>query len=175
MLNWSNEKEAVYPGSFDPFTNGHYEILKQAIPLFDKITLAVAINPEKSNAMFPLETRLDFLRDVASFYGNIRVGSYPIKGPGALYTVDYAESIGASHIIRGLRNNSDFEVEFAMAHINQGLNPKIRTVFFMADAEHCPVSSSMIRGLIGPKGWQDAVKEYLPMCMWMRFFSLVKA
>lgn len=103
-------KEAVYPGSFDPFTKGHLEILSQAIPLFGKITLAVAVNPLKSGSMFSLEDRLAFLRDVASElmhsseieqYIRIKVDSYPVKGPGALYTVDYAESIGATHIIRG--------------------------------------------------------------------------
>jgi pantetheine-phosphate adenylyltransferase/8-oxo-dGTP diphosphatase len=181
--------KAVYPGSFDPFTNGHLEILNQAIPLFSKITLAVAVNPEKPNSMFGLEDRLAFLRDIASeamdsekieqyFSGTsaciqIAVGSYPVKGPGALYTVDYAESVGATHIIRGLRNGSDFEYEFAMAQINKGLNPKIRTVFFMADTDVSSVSSSMVRGLIGPQGWENAVKEYLPMCMWERFFKLV--
>jgi pantetheine-phosphate adenylyltransferase len=157
---------AVYPGTFDPFTNGHYEILRQALPLFSKITLAVAVNPEKTNSMFKLDDRLAFLRDVAfENTTDLRV----------LYTVDYAESIGATHIIRGLRNGSDFEYEFAMAQVNKGLNPKIHTVFFMADTDVASVSSSMVRGLIGPHGWEDAVKEYLPMCMWMRFFSLVKA
>jgi pantetheine-phosphate adenylyltransferase/8-oxo-dGTP diphosphatase len=174
--------KAVYPGSFDPFTNGHLEILNQAIPLFGKITLAVAVNPEKPNSMFGLEDRLAFLRDIASEamhsekieqYIQIAVGSYPVKGPGALYTVDYAESVGATHIIRGLRNGSDFEYEFAMAQINKGLNPKIRTVFFMADTDVSSVSSSMVRGLIGPQGWENAVKEYIPMCMWERFFKLV--
>ena len=174
--------EAVYPGTFDPFTNGHLEILNQAIPLFSKITLAVAVNPAKPDSLFKLEDRLAFLRDIASEamhsseieqYIRLAVGSYTIKGPGALYTVDYAQSIGATHIIRGIRNNSDFEYEFAMNHINSGLNPKIRTVFFMADSETSAVSSSMVRGLIGPSGWENAVKEYLPMCMWERFFKLV--
>ena len=170
--------KAVYPGSFDPFTNGHLEILEQAIPLFDHITLAVAVNPEKPNSLFTLEDRLAFLRDIASnimgfkSYMSLHVGSYPVKGPGALYTVDYAESIGATHIIRGLRNGSDFEYEFAMAQVNKGLNPKIRTVFFMADTDVSSVSSSMVRGLIGPQGWENAVKEYLPMCMWDRFIQL---
>ena len=174
--------EAVYPASFDPFTNGHLEVLKQALPLFSKITLAVAVNPMKSGSMFSLEDRLAFLRDVASelmhsdkidSYIRLAVGSYPIKGPGAIYTVDYAEKIGASHIIRGVRNTSDFENEFAMNHINKGLNEKIRTIFFMANTDTAAVSSSMVRGLIGPSGWENAVKEYLPMCMWERFFKLV--
>jgi pantetheine-phosphate adenylyltransferase len=168
-------RAALYPGSFNPFTNGHYEILKQAIPLFDKITLVVAVNPEKPISMFKLEDRLALLRDIAfDNTADLRVDSYPVKGPGALYTVDYAESIGASHIIRGLRNNSDFEYEFAMSQVNKGLNPKIRTVFFMADTDVSSVSSSMVRGLIGPSGWENAVKEYIPQVMWDRFFSLVK-
>ena len=164
---------AIYPGSFDPFTNGHYGILKQAQPLFHKITLAVATNPEKTNSMFSLDNRLAFLRDVAGCHDNLKVGHYPIKGPGALYTVDYAVSIGAKYLIRGLRNNSDFEAEFAMAHINLGINPKIHTVFFMADPKLSSVSSSMVRGLIGPKGWPNAIKEYIPMPMWNRFINLI--
>lgn len=168
----------VYPGTFDPITNGHFGILKQAMPLFSCITLAVAVNQEKSNSMFSLDNRMAFLRDIANEamqQGTTRlnVGSFPVKGPGALYTVDYAESIGATHIIRGLRNNSDFEYEFAMAQINRALNPKIRTVFFMADSDVSTVSSSLVRGLIGPNGWENAVKEYLPMCIWERFFKVV--
>src|ERR1041385_4678280 len=112
-MKWLDD--AIYPGSFDPFTNGHFEILKQALPLFCRITLALAVNPLKTNPMFAIEDRLSFLKEIASSHSGLSVGSYPITGANALYTVDYAEEIGAKYIIRGLRNNTDFESEYTMA------------------------------------------------------------
>lgn len=170
--NW--DRHAVYAGTFDPFTKGHQHVLSQAIPIFDTITLAIGINPAKKT-LFTLDDRLAMLRDVASNsatpkdrWTRMRVSSFE-----NLYLVDYAESIGAQYIIRGLRNAADFEYELSMAQINQGINPRIRTVFFMADRGFADISSSMVKGLIGPKDWQNVVKEYLPMEMWERFFKVV--
>jgi len=161
------EPKAVYAGMYDPWTCGHSHVLQQAAPLFAKITLAIGTNPAKK-PMFSLETRLAFLRDVAGEYNNVRVDTF-----ADVYLVDYAESIGATHIIRGLRNVADFEYELSLAQINLGINPRIRTVFFLADRAYADISSSNVKGIIGPKGWQEVVKEYIPYPMWNRFIETV--
>lgn len=159
---------AVYAGTFDPFTNGHMHVLTQAIPIFDTITLAIGVNPAKKT-MFSLEDRMGMLRDVAlAHWEDIRVSSFE-----NLYLMDYAESIGAQYVIRGLRNAADFEYELSIAQINKGINPRIRTVFFMADREFADISSSVVKGLIGPKDWEKVIKNYLPIEIWDRFFKAV--
>jgi pantetheine-phosphate adenylyltransferase len=170
----SNEvllNEAIYPGSFDPWTNGHSKILYQAAPLFSKITIAVAINPLKTSSRFKLEDRIGFIQDIVGDT-KIQVDWFPIDGPNAVYTANYAKKIGAGYIIRGLRNGSDFEYELAMSQVNLAINPNVRTIFF-TDQATSHISSSLVRGLIGPEGWQDEVKKYIPFQMWPRFFNLV--
>jgi pantetheine-phosphate adenylyltransferase len=167
MEDRTQARHAVYAGTFDPFTNGHKHVLMQALPIFERITLAIGVNPAKK-AMLSLENRLSMLRDVASAQSNVKVSSFE-----NLYLVDYAESIGARYIIRGLRNVADFEYELSISQINKGINPRIRTVFLMADREFADISSSMIKGLVGPRDWQKVVKEYLPMEMWDKFIKAV--
>lgn len=161
------EQKAVYAGTYDPWTKGHSHVLDQAAPLFSKITLAIGVNPAKK-PLFSLDTRLSFLRDVAAAYDNVRVDSFE-----GIYLVDYAERIGATHIIRGLRNVADFESELSLAQINLGINPRIRTVFFMADRAYADISSSNVKAMIGPEGWKDVVKDYIPMQMWNRFINSI--
>ena len=173
ILQHNNDLHAVYAGTFDTITNGHKHVLTQAIPIFDTITLAIGVNPAKKT-MFSLEDRLGMLRDVA----NVLMGVHPktkirVTSFENLYLMDYAESIGAQYVIRGLRNAADFEYELSIAQINKGINPRIRTVFFMADREFADISSSTVKGLIGPKDWEKVIKEYLPMEMWERFFKAV--
>jgi len=161
------EHKAVYAGTYDPWTQGHSHVLQQAAPLFANITLAIGVNPAKK-PYFDLDTRLAFLRDVAGEYNNVRVDSFQ-----GIYLVDYAESIGASYIIRGLRNAADFEYELSLAQINLGINPRIRTVYYAADRAFADISSSNVKGMIGPKGWKDVVKDYIPFTMWDRFIETV--
>ena len=154
---------AVYAGTFSPFTTGHQYILEQALAMFDHIFLAVGVNPAKKETL-SLESRLDMLRDLK--YDRVTVTSFDNQ-----YLVDYAFDNGIEFIIRGLRNNSDFEYEFAMAAVNKKINPTVRTAFFMADQEHAPISSSMVMGMIGPKGWQQKVRPYVPEKIWPRFIE----
>ena len=159
---------AVYAGSFDPITKGHVHIISQAAPLFEKLTIAIGVNPTKKS-YFKLTDRLSMLEDVATTI-DASVATDYFEGQ---YLVDYAESIGAQYIVRGLRNSADFEAELTMAQINQKLNPRIRTVFFMADRAFADISSSSVKGLIGYRNWQKAVRKYLPVEIHANFFKAV--
>lgn len=129
---------AVYPGSFDPITNGHLDVIERAACLFDRLVVAVARNAKK-HPLFTIEERLEMLREVLQPFYNVVVDSF--NG----LTVNYAKSIGAQVIVRGLRAISDFENEFMMALTNKKLVPSIETVFLMTRAEYSFISSSAVK------------------------------
>lgn len=132
-------RHAVYPGSFDPVTNGHMDIVERAIRMFDRLTIAVLTNPNKT-PMFTTENRMDMIREaVAPYHADIRVDSFQ----GLL--VDYARNIEAGVIVRGLRAVSDFEFEFQLSLMNRRLCPEIDTVYLMSAAEYTYLSSGLIR------------------------------
>lgn len=129
---------AIYPGSFDPPTNGHFDIIHRATVLFDRLTVAVAGNARK-NPLFTVEERVDLLRDALG--DDPRVEVDVIDG----LLVDYARRKGASAVIRGLRAVADFDYEFQMACMNHSLAPEVETVFLMTAQEHFFVSSSLVK------------------------------
>lgn len=133
---------AVYPGSFDPITNGHTSILRSGLVAFEKIVMAVLYNPRK-NAMFTVQERMDMIREAAEEMGiepaRVEVDSFD----GLL--VDYCRKKGAQVILRGLRAVADFEYELQMANMNRHLNADIETTFIMADDAHFYVSSNLIK------------------------------
>lgn len=131
-------KIAVYPGSFDPITNGHVDIIKRGIRIFDEIIVLVAYNPRKSS-LFSVEERCQFIRDVFHDYEGIRVDSYD----GLL--VDYLKGSGANTILRGMRALSDFEYEFQMALMNRRQTKNIETVFLMSGFRWFYTSSNLIK------------------------------
>ena len=130
-------KIAVYPGSFDPITNGHLDIIRRASKLFDKVIVLLAINPEKS-CRFSKEERLNMLVDVVKPFKNVEVDSY--NG----LTIEYARKHGASVLIRGLRVVSDFEYEWAYSAANEYIDKEIEMVFLMSHKELSFISSSSI-------------------------------
>ncbi len=130
-------KIAVYPGSFDPITNGHLDILKRASDAFDKIIFLLSVNPSKKSR-FSIEERLFSMKEVAKDYPNVEVDYFD----GLVVT--YAQQKGAKFIIRGLRAVTDFEFEFQLAAANRFLEPDIDMVFFMADKETSFISSSTV-------------------------------
>lgn len=132
--------KAIYPGSFDPFTNGHLDILNRACKVFDEVIVLVAINPAKKT-VFTVQERVDILKKILKDKPNVRVDSY--EG----LTVDYAKQEEVKHIIRGLRAVTDFEYEFQLASANRFANPEIDMVFFMASVENSFVSSSVVNEL----------------------------
>jgi pantetheine-phosphate adenylyltransferase len=131
-------RTAIYPGSFDPPTNGHCDIIKRAARLFDHLIVAVAVNPAK-NAFFSVDERVEMLREVVKDYGNIEVDTFQ----GLL--VEYADRAGAVSIIRGLRALSDFEYEFELALMNRHLNSAVDTIFMMTDEHYSFIRSSLVR------------------------------
>lgn len=131
---------AIYPGSFDPITNGHVDIVRRALRVFPRITVAVAYNPHKDAAMFTPEERVEMIREALDDVAD-RVTADAFTG----LLVDYAERIGATVLIRGLRAVSDFEYEFQMTMMNRHLKPSIETVFMMADERYFYTSSRLVK------------------------------
>ncbi len=129
---------AVFPGSFDPITNGHLDIVQRGLRVFDRVRMAILMNPEKQ-PLFTVEERLTIIRE--TYQGNPRVEVDTFTG----LLVDYAERVGASVIIRGIRAISDFEYEFQMALMNRRLNPQIETVFMMPAESYSYVSSRLVK------------------------------
>lgn len=137
-------KRALFPGSFDPLTLGHYDIIKRGVKVFDEIIVAIGINAEKKY-MFSLEKRKQFIEKTFKDFPKVKVVSY--KG----LTVDFCEEIDAKFILRGLRNPADFEFEKAIAHTNRDLAP-IETVFLLTSAKTSYISSSIVRDVIRNDG-----------------------
>ncbi len=131
---------AVYPGSFDPITNGHLEVLKRALNIFDRVIVLVAINRDKDNSRFSIQDRVDMIKEAINDE-RVTVDSYDGL------TVEYAKKNGATHLIRGLRAVTDFEYEFSLASANDFIDSSIDTVFLMSKAEKSFINSSMIMGL----------------------------
>lgn len=133
-------KIAVFPGSFDPITLGHYDIIKRGVSLFDKVIIAIGVNAEKKY-MFPLEERKRFIEEAFANEPKVEVVTY--QG----LTIDLCQKVGAQFILRGLRNPADFEFEKAIAHTNRELS-KIETVFLLTAAKTSYISSSIVRDVL---------------------------
>lgn len=133
-------RRAIFPGSFDPLTLGHYDIIKRGITLFDELYIAIGINADKKY-MFPLEQRQQFIEGAFKYESQIKVVTY--EG----LTVDFCKKIGANFILRGLRNPADFEFEKAIAHTNRKLS-EIETVFLLTSSGKSYISSSIVRDVI---------------------------
>ena len=131
-------RTAVYPGSFDPMTNGHLDIIKRAAKTFDKVYVAILTNSSKK-PKFSLEQRIDWLKRATADLPNVEIDSFS----GLL--VNYANQINASIIIKGLRAVSDFEYEFQMALTNRALSPNIETMFLMTNGKDSSLSSSIVK------------------------------
>ncbi|RBA28201.1 pantetheine-phosphate adenylyltransferase [Flavobacterium tibetense] len=133
-------KKAIFPGSFDPITNGHYDIIKRSVSLFDKIIVAIGVNAEKKY-MFSLEERKRFIEEAFKEEPKVKVITY------SGLTIDLCKKENAEFILRGLRNPADFEFEKAIAHTNRSLS-KIETVFLLTAAGTSFISSSIVRDVL---------------------------
>ncbi len=154
---------AIYPGSFDPVTSGHLDILTRAVGLFDQVIIAVAKESTKT-PLFSVEERVELVRQVTAGIGKVRVDTF--EG----LTIEYARRVGAVAVIRGLRAMSDFEFEFQLALMNKKLDAGIETVFLMTQSEYSFISSSAIKwvvslggsvtGLVPPEAEKALKKKY---------------
>lgn len=147
----------IYAGSFDPPTKGHLWMIEQGAMLFDELVVVLGVNPDKKGFLTENQ-RVDALRGMlAGGPANVRVE----KMQGG-FLVDFARRIGATHLLRGIRNATDFEYEKSMDRMNARMEPEIRTVYLMPPPELEAVSSSFVRGFVGVQGWQRWVESCVP-------------
>ncbi|MEZ4884253.1 MAG: pantetheine-phosphate adenylyltransferase [Chitinophagales bacterium] len=149
-------KIAVFPGSFDPITKGHLDILQRAVPLFDEVIVAIGINSQKKY-LFSLEQRLAFIE--ATFEDEPKVKTATYEG----LTVEFCKNIGAKYLVRGLRSNLDFEYEKPIAQLNNDLYPDMETIFLISQPQYGHISSTIIREIYKNDG---DISQFLPKAAW---------
>ena len=158
-------QKAVYAGSFDPVTNGHLWMIERGAALFEQLVVAIGINPDKRYT-FSVGEREEMLHETISHYTNVTLAIFENQ-----FLVNYARSVKAQCILRGIRTASDYEFERTMRYVNGDLYPDITTVFLMPPREIAEVSSTMVKGLVGPEGWQDVVQNYVPPPVYRRLLA----
>lgn len=146
------KKIALFPGSFDPITIAHVDILKRALPLFDKMVVGIGLNSSKQNFL-SAEKREEIVKTVFAGYDNIEVQLY--EG----LTVDFCKKINAQYMVRGIRSVGDFEYERAIAQINQTMMPEMETIFILSKPEYSAISSTIVRDILRNHG---DVTKFLP-------------
>jgi len=152
IINFGFMKIALFPGSFDPFTKGHEDIILRAIPLFDKIVIGVGSNSSK-NYLFTIEQRINWIKKTFANYPTIEVKSY--EG----LTVNFCKELGAGYILRGLRNPIDYNYESNIALMNKSLQNDIETIFLLTSPELMAINSTIVRDIIVHKG---NAKQFVP-------------
>jgi pantetheine-phosphate adenylyltransferase len=146
------KKIAVFPGSFDPITYGHVDVVERSLPLFDEIIIAIGVNSQKQS-LYTLEKRMEWIKLVFANQPKVSVDHY--EG----LTINYCKSRNASHIIRGIRSAADFEYEKTIAHLNAIMIPEIDTILILTKPELAPISSTIVREII--RGHGD-VSKFVP-------------
>lgn len=153
-------RQAIYAGSFDPLTNGHAWVIERAVTLFDELTIAIGENPEK-RYFFSAKERLQHIEDTVR---NINPSECKVQVEiiENQFLAKYAKNKGVSCLVRGVRSEADFSYEYAMATVNRNLEPSVDTIYLMPPPKLAQVSSSLVKSMVGPEGWQDLVKNYVP-------------
>lgn len=141
------KKIAVFPGSFDPITIGHYELIKRALPLFDKIIVGIGVNSQKKY-LFPLETRLEWINSAFKDEPKVEVQHFE------KLTAHFCQKVGAKYLVRGLRNASDFDYEKTISQLNAIVGDGLETVFLISEPAYSHISSTIVREII--RGGGDA-------------------
>ncbi len=157
---------AVYAGSFDPPTLGHLYMMQQGAALFDELVVVAAINPDKQGFLPPSQRRAALDSLLSLLPPNVRVAELR-EG----FLAEYAHSIGATHLLRGVRNAVDFEYEKTMARVNAQMVPQLQTVFLAPSPQVENISSSLVRGLVGQPGWQRWVRPLVTPAV----FSMIES
>lgn len=161
-------KRAVYAGSFDPVTNGHLWMIREAVELFDELVVAVGVNPDK-RCTFSVEERVELLRAVTRGFDKLKVDVFENQ-----FLVNYAQSVGANYIVRGIRTASDYEYERTMRYINSDLQSDITTILLLPPREYAEVSSTMVKGMVGPRGWEQVIRHYVPEPVYRKLVEMYK-
>jgi pantetheine-phosphate adenylyltransferase len=168
-------RKAVYAGSFDILTHGHWWMIEQGIMLFDHLHVAIGVNPDKrGKEYFTVEEREEAIRECLETHlipnSRVTVEAYESK-----YLIHHARAVGCNYLLRGLRSEGDFAYERVMRNFNGDMDKGIMTVFLMPHRDIAEVSSSFVKGLIGPDGWPHAVYRYVPLCVYNRIIDKEKA
>lgn len=158
------EKIAICPGSFDPVTLGHIDIIKRAAKMFDKVIVAVLVNPSKQPS-FSIRERIDLLKEATVDIPNLEIVSFD----GLLAT--YAKEKKAVAVVKGLRAVSDFEYEFQMALTNKKLNPELETIFLTTNSQYLYLSSSMVKQVASFGG---DISDFVPACLYDKIYNRLK-
>ncbi len=146
------KKIAVFPGSFDPITVGHADVVKRALPLFDEIVIAIGTNSQKQS-LYSLEQRIEWIKKVFEGESKVKVESY--EG----LTVNFCEEKNANYLLRGIRSSADFEYEKTIAHLNNDMMPGLETILILSKPELSSISSTIVREIIRGKG---KVSKFVP-------------
>ena len=149
-------RRAVYAGSFDPPTNGHLWMICEAQKMFDEVFVAIGVNPDKKST-YSIAERKAMLEAITCQFPNVRITTFERQ-----FLVNYAHGVDAKFILRGIRTPSDYEYERSIRYINSDLHPEITTVFLMPPREYTEVSSTMVKGMVGPHGWRQMIRRYVP-------------
>lgn len=149
-------RRAVYAGSFDPPTNGHLWMIREAQKMFDEVIVAIGVNPDKKST-YSISERQQMLETITCTFPNVRITTFEKQ-----FLVNYAHGVDAKFILRGIRTPSDYEYERSIRYINSDLHPEITTVFLMPPREYTEVSSTMVKGMVGPHGWRQMIRRYVP-------------
>jgi pantetheine-phosphate adenylyltransferase len=152
-------KKAIYAGSFDPLTLGHIWIIRRAADLFDHLTIAIGENADKKY-LFSLKKRKAHIEQTLKelkLTKKVRVVVITNK-----FLVKFAEENKVPYLIRGLRGSNDFEYEFVMNQVNREMVPEVDTIYLIPPRDLASISSSLVKGLVGPEGWEKAIKKYVP-------------
>ena len=153
-------RKAVYAGSFDPLTNGHVWVINRAIKLFDELTIAIGVNPAKDYFLSAeeREAHIQALIDENN-WTDCKVDVKVIKNQ---FLAKFALSTQASCLIRGIRSEADFSYEYAMAQANRALAPEVDSIYMMPPPALAQLSSSLVKSMVGPEGWEELVPNYVP-------------
>jgi pantetheine-phosphate adenylyltransferase/8-oxo-dGTP diphosphatase len=171
MNGWMTKhpiRHGVYAGVFDPLTLGHWSIIQSGVYLFDRLTIGIGRNAGKAQAMFTAEERQEIISEslaevirLANGYHLEKLGNVHVEIFEDEFLVKFAERLGANYILRGIRDSEDFRQERAYNFFNKGFAPHIESVYMMPDIRYEAVSSSAIKGMIGPQGWEEFIKPFL--------------
>jgi len=152
-------KRAIYAGSFDPLTLGHIWVIERAAELFDEVTVAIGENPDKKYLFSVQQRKKHIEAAVKDLAGKNKITIAVINNK---FLVKYAQENKIPYLVRGIRGPNDFNYEFVMNQVNRELAPKVETIYLIPPGEISQISSSMVKGLVGPDGWEKAIAKYVP-------------